>query len=94
MINLELLAQSGDHSIVQVCTIVGDDSVRDAIPANEVLLDEAGHHILCNGGEGSCLDPLGKVINGHQDETVSMQVDPAKVKAIQEMPTPKTEKEV
>ena len=49
MLNLELLAQSGDH-----CD------------------DETGNHILCNGGEGSCFDPLGKVINGHQDEMVSI----------------------
>ena len=42
MLNLELLAQSGDHSVVQVCTIVRDDPVGDTIPAYEVLLDEAG----------------------------------------------------
>ena len=72
MLNLELLAQSGDHSIVQICSVVSDDPVGDTIPAYEVLLDEAGNHILCNGGEGSCFDPLGKVINGHQDEMVSI----------------------
>ena len=41
MLNLELLAQSGDHSVVKVCTIVSDDPVGDTIPANEVLFDEA-----------------------------------------------------
>ena len=72
MLNLELLAQSGDHSIVQICTIVRNDPVGDTIPTYEVLLDEEGNHILCNGSEGSCFDPLGKVINGHRDETVSI----------------------
>ena len=48
MINLELLAQGGDHSVVQICTIVCDDPVRDTLPAYEVLLDKAGNHILCN----------------------------------------------
>ena len=72
MLNLELLAQSGDHSIVQIRTIVSDDLVGDTIPTYEVLLDEAGNHILCNAGEGSCFDPLGKVVNGHQDEAVSI----------------------
>ena len=72
MLNFELFAQSGDHSVVQVCTIIRNDSVRNTVPANEVLLDEASNHILCNGGEGSCFDPLGQVINGHQDETVSI----------------------
>ena len=60
MINLELLAQSGDHSVVQVCTVVRNDSVRNTIPANEVLLDEAGNNILCNRCEGSSFDPLGE----------------------------------
>ena len=62
MLNLELLAQSGDHNVIQVCTVVCDDPVGDTIPAYEVLLDEAGNHILCNGGEGRCFDPLVKVI--------------------------------
>ena len=72
MLNLELLAQSGDHSVVQVRTVVSNNSVGDTIPAYEVLLDEASNHILCNKGEGSCFDPLGKVVNGHQNETVAI----------------------
>ena len=72
MLNLELFAQGGNHSVIQVCTVVRDDPVGDTIPAYEVLFDEAGNHILCNGGEGSCFNPFGKVINGHQDETMSI----------------------
>ena len=72
MLNLDLLAQSGDHGVVQVCTIVSNDPVGDTVPTNQVLLDEAGNYILCNGGEGSSFDPLGEVINGHQNEAVSI----------------------
>ena len=72
MINLELLAQSGDYSVVQICTIVCDDPVGDTIPAYEVLLDEAGNHILRNIGKGSCLDPLGEIVNSNQDEAMSV----------------------
>ena len=72
MLNLELLAQSGDHSVVQVCTVVRDDPVGDTIPAYEVLLDEAGNHIFCNRGEGSCFDPFGEIVNGNQDEAMSI----------------------
>ena len=60
MLNLELFAQSGEHGIVQVYTVVRDNPVGDTIPANEVLLDEAGNHILCDGCEGRCFDPLVK----------------------------------
>ena len=31
MINLELLTQSGDHSVIQVCTVVHDDPVGDTV---------------------------------------------------------------
>ena len=48
MLDLELLAQSGDHSVVQICTVIHDNPVGDTIPAYEILLDEAGNHILCN----------------------------------------------
>ena len=65
MLNLELLAQGGDHSVVKVCTVVSDDPFGDVVSANEILLDEAGNNILCDESEGSCFDPLGKVINGH-----------------------------
>ena len=60
MLNLELLAQGSDHGIIKVCTVVGDDPIRDVVPANEVLLDEAGNNILCHGCEGSCFDPMVK----------------------------------
>ena len=73
MLNLELFAQSGDHSVVKVSTVARDDPVGDTIPANEVLFDEPCNNILCDGCEGSCFDPLGKVINGHQDEAMSIE---------------------
>ena len=72
MINLELLAQVGDHSVVQICIVVRDNPVGDTISAYEVLLDEAGNHILYNRGIGSCFDPLGEVINSDQDEATSI----------------------
>ena len=72
MLNFELLAQGGDHSVVQVCTVVSNDPIGDTISENKVLLNEAGNNILCNGGEGICFDPLGEVINGHQDEAISI----------------------
>ena len=72
MLNLELLAQGGDHSIVKVCTVVSNNPFGDAVPKNEVLFDEAGNNITCDGCEGSCFDPFGKVINSHQDEEMSI----------------------
>ena len=51
MLNLELLTQGGDHSIVKIRTVIGDDPFGDTVPENKVLLDEAGNNILGNRGE-------------------------------------------
>ena len=72
MLDFELLAQGGDHSVVEICTVVSDDHFWDTVPENEILLDEAGNNILSNKSEGSCFDPLCKIVNGHQDEAVSI----------------------
>ena len=65
MLNLELLAQGGDHSIVKVCTIISDNSFWDTVLANEILLDEPGKNILGDRSEGGYLNPLYKIVNGH-----------------------------
>ena len=46
MLNLELLAQGGDHSIVKVRTIISDNPFWDTVSVNEILLDEAATTFL------------------------------------------------
>ena len=65
MLNFELLAQGGDHGVVEIHSIVSDDPFWDTIPENDILLDEAGNNILGNGGKGGCINPLGKIVNIH-----------------------------
>ena len=72
MINLELFAQCSDHRVIQICTVVCDDSVWNTIPTYEILLDKAGNHIFGDGGEGSCFDPFSEVVNGNQDEAAGL----------------------
>ena len=73
VLDIELHAQYGDHSIVEICTIVRDDSLWDTVPTDEILFDEMGDNILGNGSERSRLNPLREIVNGHQDETVSIR---------------------
>ena len=48
MLDLDLFTEFGDHRIFEICTIVSDDPLRDAILIDEVMLDEPGHEILRN----------------------------------------------
>ena len=72
MLNLELYAEFRDHSIVEIGTIICDDSLWNTIPTYEVMFDKAGNHIFGDRGEGSCFDPFSKVVNGNQDEAMSV----------------------
>ena len=51
MLDHELSAKFSNHSIFEVSPIVGDDSFGDAIPTDEVTLNEHGHNILGDGGK-------------------------------------------
>ena len=48
MLDFELCAEFSDYGIVEVGTIVSDDPLRDAVPIDEVMLDEPGYKILGN----------------------------------------------
>ena len=65
MMDLELLSQGGDHSIVYIRTIVCDDPIWDTIPTDEILFHEPGYNMLGNGSERGHLKPLCKIVNGH-----------------------------
>ena len=65
MLNLELFTEISDYRVIEISTIVCDDSLRDTITTNQVMLDELCHHILGNRSKGGNLNPLREVINGH-----------------------------
>ena len=46
MLDFELRAESSDHNIVEVSSVVSDNPFGDAIPAYEVMLDKLGYNIL------------------------------------------------
>ena len=65
VLDIELHAQYGDHSIAEICTIVRDDPLWGTIPTDEILFNKPGYNILGNGSERGCLNPLCKIFNGH-----------------------------
>ena len=46
--DLELHVEFSDHSVVEVGTNVCDDSIKDTIPIDEVMLNETSHNTLGN----------------------------------------------
>ena len=64
MLDLELFTEFDDHRIVDICTIVYDDSLWKTIPTNQVMLDKLRHNILGNSNKRGSLNPLREVING------------------------------
>ena len=73
MLDLELRAKLSDHSIIEVFTIIRNDSFWNTVPTYEVMYDELGHNILGERSKSSYLDPFHEVINGNQDETVPIR---------------------
>ena len=48
MLDLELHAELGDHSIIEIGTIIYDDSFWNTTPTDKVMSDESGHNVLGN----------------------------------------------
>ena len=48
MLDLEFYAGLGDHSIIEIGTIIHNDSLWNTIPTYNVMSDESGHNVLGN----------------------------------------------
>ena len=48
MLNLELRAELGDHNIIEIGTIICNDSFWNTMPTDKVMSDELGHNVLGN----------------------------------------------
>ena len=65
MLYLELLAELGDHHIIEICTIVRNDPLWYTISTDQVVPNKPCHDVLGYCNEGSFLNPLCKLINGY-----------------------------
>ena len=51
MLDLELHVELGDHSVIEIGTIIYNDSLWNTITTDKVMLDKPCHNILGNGSE-------------------------------------------
>ena len=65
MLYLELLTDLGDHRVIEIHTIVIDDSLWHTVPTDQVMLDKSRHNVLGHSSKGSSPNLFCEVINGH-----------------------------
>ena len=70
MLYLKLFAELGDHRIVEICTIVRNDSLWYTVSTDQIMSDKSRYDVLGYCSKGSCLNPLREVINGYCDRWI------------------------
>ena len=70
MLYFELLAELSDHLVVEIGAIVRNDLLWYTVSTDQIVSNEPCHDVLGYGSKGSCFNPLCKVINCYQDETM------------------------
>ena len=55
---LELFAELSDHRVVEICTIVSNNSLWHTISTNHIVSDKPRHDFLGYCRKGSFLNPL------------------------------------
>ena len=73
VLDIKLRAEFSDHIVVEISTIIRNDSLMDAISTDKVMLDEPSHNILGNRGKRGYFNPLCKVIDGDEDKVISVR---------------------
>ena len=62
---LELFTELGDHYVVEICTIVSNNSLWHTVSTDHIMSDKPRHDVLGYYSEGSCINPLRELINGY-----------------------------
>jgi len=72
MLDFEVITQFFHHLVVQIRPIICNDLARDAVAANDLILDKFDHHLLGHISIRCSFDPLGEIVNSHENEAVSI----------------------
>jgi len=70
MFDLEVITQFFHHLVVQIGPIICNNSAGDTVAVNDLVLDKLDHHLLGHIGIRCSFDPLGEVVNSHENEAV------------------------
>ena len=70
---LEMFIELGDHCVVEIRTIFSNNSLWHSVSTDQIMSDKPCHDILGYCSKGSCLNPLGEIINGYQNEAMPIR---------------------
>ena len=65
MMYLELFTELGDHCVVEIRTIVSNNSLWHTISTDQIMSDKPRHDVLGYCSKRDCLNQLREVINGY-----------------------------
>ena len=75
MLYLELLTEFGDPRIIEIHTIVHDNSLWHTVPTYQVMPDKPRHHVCGYSSKRGSFNPLCEVIDSYQDEAMPIGSD-------------------
>src|SRR3954468_14591713 len=73
MLDLEGLTKLLHHLVIEIRSIISNDLLKNPITTDYVVLDKAGNHLLGNVRIRYGFIPLGEVIDGNQNEAMSIR---------------------
>ena len=72
VLDFEVLTQLFHNFVVEVGSIICIDHFRNTVSTDDLILDKPGNHLLSDVGVESSFYLLGEIINGNEDEPVTI----------------------
>ena len=73
--NLKLRTYISHQLTVKICTIISIDGLWYSKPAYQIFVNKISYNFLGHGFLRSCFHPLGELVNGNQNKSVSIRSD-------------------
>ena len=73
MLNLKLLAHFLYQMAIEIHNIIRDNYLWNTEPTNDIGVNKINHHFFGHWLESCCFYPLYEIINGNQDEPMSIR---------------------
>lgn len=73
MSDIELLAYFLHQVAIEICSVIGDNGIWYSKSAYQITAHKICYYFLCHELVGDCLHLFSKVVNGNQDESMTIR---------------------